>query len=108
MRLLNLTTMWSNSCIWIGDDAFNAQAYEDMPQSSGDTCVPCWQSSVGCGTHTYELPGGTRSMRRSSVRISAFDDLVDVDQRTKRALASGTHGIKRFAGTFILPSNTVE
>jgi hypothetical protein len=108
MRKLNLTTMWSNSCIWIGDAAYNAKAYEDIPPKSGDRCVPCWESSLGCSTYTYELPDGTSNMRRSSVRISAFDDLVDIDQRTKRALTTGTHGIERFAGTFILPSNKVR
>jgi hypothetical protein len=49
-----------------------------------------------------------RMSRQSSPRISAFDDLVDVDKRTKRALETGTHALERFSGTFILPSNNVS
>uniref|UniRef100_A0A383VLT6 FAS1 domain-containing protein n=1 Tax=Tetradesmus obliquus TaxID=3088 RepID=A0A383VLT6_TETOB len=116
MAALNLTTMWSDSCIWISDDAYGGQAYEDMPQSDSDSCVPCWQSSVGCSNITYEPSAGVSGLQGSrrdgtsnsgsSARPSAFDDLVDVGKRAKRALASGTHGIERYAGTFILPSDT--
>jgi hypothetical protein len=48
------------------------------------------------------------SGNRGSVRGAAFDDLVDVDTRVQRALATGTHAIERYAGTFILPSDTVS
>lgn len=118
MAASNLTTMWSDSCIWISDDAYGGQAYEDMPQSDSDSCVPCWQSSVACSNITYKPSAGVSGLQGSrrdgtsnsdsSARPSAFDDLVDVGKRTKRALASGTHGIERYAGTFILPSDTVR
>jgi hypothetical protein len=118
LRQLGIQTLWSDKCIWISETVYNDQAYEDIPPNEAHACVPCWQTTIGCKNNTYYLPDGAYtyptdyglqpSSAAAGLRVSAFEDLVDIEVRVDRALAAGTLMIERYAGTFLLPSNKVS
>jgi hypothetical protein len=128
---LNLTTIWPEDCVWISDEVCYANGtsedfYNVTLQSVSDTCLPCGQSSYGCGSSPNNCgqltnkfpeefygdnycPGGCTFAPGSSYhrrRLASSRALLQNNGRP--AAQAGTRAFEGFAGTLVLPNNAVR
>jgi hypothetical protein len=109
-----MTTIWPEDCLWISEDVYERQAYNQTLQLTNHTCVPCEQTSRGCNvtydcgfvTEYCENDGCEYTLNGPGRRRAAFRKLLQ--RQGSSAAQAGTQAIEGFAGTLALPNNNVS